>query len=313
MKRSRVLIATIPLALAAMACAPEVPLELSMRESSVDIAGVKGRKVIVPAAPLVTRPGALPQVPFAPRDLPTDVPAIELCPKAEQFAVPELAADPTITAPPVAAKYSYRVKGDFSTGGAISIDGSAPPIGVREVIRGSAADGYDFVVAEAGGTGKRSTAFRIVPPSGSPLAQPGGLYVVAMDWEDVLLGKAMFRPTQPMLLLPLPVVRDQQFTAVGVDPQHQISIKWQGSVSGTERIDACGSLVEAWVLDLSQMIVTSGGEFNTTSVLKIATQYGGLSVADTVAMTGVRANALATAPQSQIRSVIDRVPERSGG
>jgi hypothetical protein len=292
-------------------CAPKVPLRLSMREASVDIDGVKPPTVVVPGARVApVRPQLpLPTVP-APLDLPPPAP---LCPKADQFAVPALVADPAILALPAPATYVFREDGDFATGGAIPIEGDYPPIGQRTVVLGSKAKGYDFAVAERVGASTKTTAFMLVQPSGSIAAQQGGLYLSAMQWDDPILGKGVFRPLLPMQFLPLPITPGQSVTSTGFDPEHGVSMTLRGGVGAEKkRVDACGSLIDAWELNLTQVIVTPEGELNITATYAIATQYGGLSVSDVISVTGIRASALAATPSSTLRSVISQLPKETG-
>ena len=299
------------------ACGPSIPLRLVMRQSSVDVPGE--RSAPSPAAPppavspvvVAAVPLPLPTVAQVGRSVPAALPS--LCPAADQFAVPALAGDPNIEAVPAPATYLYREKGEASTGaGPLPVKLPYPPIGLRKVTLGTADQGYDFAVAEREGATSKTTAFKLVRPTAAVGAQPGGLYLAAMQWDDPLFGNLTFAPVQPMQFLPLPVQQGQTFASGGADPQRQTAMTLRGQVTGKKRVDACGSLIDTWEVTMSEVIATPQGEFDVTGVLDIATQYGGLSVQDHVSVTAARANALAATPTSDVESIINQLPKSTG-
>jgi len=307
----------LPLALLLSACGPTVPLGLVMRQVSVDIGGAQPPPVAAPAQvaqafptnPLLPLPLASP-LPELPASL---APSLSLCPKAGQFAVPELAADPTIEALPAAASYVYQQKGKGSNGGAIPLSLDYPPFGLRKVQPGTQGQGYDFAVTEQNPF-IHTTTFKLIKPSNSSGVQQAGLYIDSLQWkQDLLFGDLTFKPLQPVLFLQLPVQQNAQYASAGTDPVHHASMTLQGQVTGKKRVDACGSLIDTWEVNVTEHIVAGAKEIELTATYDIATQYGGISVGDHVTMSAVNGdNAVAgPTPSSDLTATISQLPKNT--
>src|SRR5205823_5710753 len=109
-------------------------------------------------------------------------------------------------------------------------------------------------------------------------ALPAGLYLTALQWEEPVLGKIVFRPLQPMQFFPLPVQQGQTFSSAGFDPESRVALSLRGQFTGRKRIDACGALIDTWELKLSEVMLLPDGQLTIDATHDIATQYGGLSV-----------------------------------
>jgi hypothetical protein len=82
-----------------------------------------------------------------------------------------------------------------------------------------------------------------------------------------------FHPVSGLLLLPLPVVDGDSWTSVAVDPTTGQEAVFQGKVLPRRDIDACGELVQGWVVQGTQTF--SGGTRRSYEAV-FAPQLGGL-------------------------------------
>jgi hypothetical protein len=91
-----------------------------------------------------------------------------------------------------------------------------------------------------------------------------------------------FNPATPLVYLPLPVLTGEGFNSVGVDPKSGQTIRITGEVKTRQSVDACGSLVDGWLVSLD--ITDSEGGPRTEEVV-ISTGMGGLLTSDRIQQT----------------------------
>jgi hypothetical protein len=89
-----------------------------------------------------------------------------------------------------------------------------------------------------------------------------------------------FNPNPAVMYLPLPVRIGSEFAfdSVGVDPITLQTMRQQGYVRERKRIDACGKLIDSWLVDGQRTIISSGGSNPSNYDYAIATHLGGLIV-----------------------------------
>lgn len=105
----------------------------------------------------------------------------------------------------------------------------------------------------------------------------GGVSIIESGFLDDTGNKiATFRPTNGLLLLPLPVDIGEEFTSTAVDPRTGAAITAQSKVVGPARVDACGELIDGWRVESTQNRSDTLSEV-TFNVL-IATQLGGIPI-----------------------------------
>jgi hypothetical protein len=274
-----------------------VPIEFTMRQVGVDVLyGLAPR-----AAPL-PQPVAIPSIPLAPYFPPQ--PQLSYappasCPAAGEFAVPKLVADPIILAPAAPGTYAYRDSGKWSLG---ETPGTYGPVGRRSVAAGSASTGFDFAVVEQAAPSQYLTAFQLVQPGTAP---PGGLYIAAMAWQDPVLGDLTFQPVRGLQFFPLPAQTGGSWESSATDALHQTSVDLVGSIPGKTRVDACGRLIDAWTADVTMVVVTPTQQLDISATYEIATQYGGLAVADEVTVSGLEGGKTIT---YELKGTISQLP-----
>lgn len=89
--------------------------------------------------------------------------------------------------------------------------------------------------------------------------------------------KGEFNPATPLVYLPLPVLPGETFNSVGVDPKSGQTIRFTGLVKSRQAVDACGELVDGWLVHLD--VTDSAGNPRSEDVI-LATGMGGLLVSD---------------------------------
>lgn len=133
-----------------------------------------------------------------------------------------------------------------------------------------------------------------VSDDGLPVAPPGGILPdrsVGEPDRGIAITKitrtprggesSEFTPQTPLLMLPLPVKVGEQFTSTAVDPTSFQSIQYDAKVEKTQRVDACGEMVEGWLVKGTQTFsgaTTSQRQFDVT----FAPQLGAIPIAERI-------------------------------
>jgi hypothetical protein len=102
--------------------------------------------------------------------------------------------------------------------------------------------------------------------------------------------KSTFEPVTPLLLLPLPVVAKTQFQSSAVDPTSFQTITWDGTVKPAERVDACGELVEGWLVTGTMQVSDGQNTAVTTREFVFAPQLGGTLVREKIVQESAAIN-----------------------
>jgi hypothetical protein len=301
---------TVVLVAGAACSGPRRPLELGVQEVGSDIVlGSRPATTVVPApVPPVTLVAALPALApsFGPSTTTTTVPA-PACPAADPFAAPRLVAPTTVTQPPVAATYQYRNDGSFSVRGPDGREGHFPATSSRIVgpPHTDATGAFTFTVhVEVLGT-STDTVYHVLPLASA--TQAAGLYVQSVTSTPAGGMASVFAPVPEMELLPFPAVPGTTFSVTAVDPRAAVTMRYSGAVAQKSRVDACGIPVDAVTVNLTDGSVLSPNSNETfTATYAIATQYGGLAVADTVKVAGTEGSDTVS---RENRATINEVPK----
>jgi hypothetical protein len=116
----------------------------------------------------------------------------------------------------------------------------------------------------------------ITPPDDEP-----GVFVDSIRTEDAEGNGTTFTPLPPVKYLPLDegIVRGgQTFDEIGISPANLGVLRHTGTVVRKTRVDACGDVVEGWLVESDQ---TSTDQNATRKYFyNIATQYGALFIAE---------------------------------
>lgn len=239
------------------------------------------------------------------------------CPTAPVTAAAEVPPQPRISGDVATGTSKWRIDGFLTArSGAEPVrtelaDGADVPRSVRNVKKISDTR-YSFEVVKAGDTVSGSdnvtiTTYEVntagvnvnpaqgvgtvtTPNIGEP---ERGIVISRIQTVDRDSGQQLrdFQPQVGLLVLPLPVVAGDTYRSTAIDPSTGQTIALDSTVVGRERIDACGTLVDGWLVRSKQRS-TSGpsdapslaGEIDVATIF--ATQYGGVPIQETQAYTG---------------------------
>lgn len=324
MRRHRTAAAIAATVAVATGCAgPQAPLDVSTQTAQIGL--VLGKLKAVVAAPVGAVPppappklsalprgsgGALPPGPPtvpAPGDIPDPPPTAD-CPDFDPTA-PMLGAGNTVLAPAQPATYRYRGSYTETVAGTPKVYGGDSSWTVRKPSAPDADGDYTFDVTATMGKVTTTRTFLVVP-NGTPTpnapdpgVDPGDVdpavedpvLPAAPDQPGIYLARVSrndgytFTPATPMTLAQFPLREGQTFKVVGKDAtttnSYTLTVKPKG------RVNACGRPLEGWTLALTDGTVQSRQPDGSMQVVNFAetitlgTQYGGLILADQVAVT----------------------------
>jgi hypothetical protein len=262
-----------------------------------------------------------PKVPI----LRSDTAAKPACPTAPITAAAEVAPQPRISGGVPIGTSKWRIQGYYTAPSvdpaqeasrAEVEDTAAAPRSVRnlkqinattysfEVVtppRKALSDGGKFLTVT---TYEVNTAGISANPSDGvgTVATPGfgeperGITIARIDSVDPDTGQRMesFVPTVGLLVLPLPAVAGDSFSTTAIDPQTGQTISRDSVVVGRERVDACGDLVDGWLVESKERSTFGRSVVDAAPSLTVeidvasifATQYGGVPIFEKYAFAG---------------------------
>lgn len=283
----------VALSLLAGCAGPDRRLDLGIKEVPSDIvlgtpeAGAPAPAPVPPAVPVLVGPGLPPsfRMPGSPTAPTTTEPPLA-CPKTDPLAAPRLQAATRITDPPPEGALAYRVDGTYSVSGSDARSGRFPPTSTRtiEAVQVTSTGFTYQVAAQLAGT-TTTTGYQVIKTGDVP--GEAGLYVTFVATEAPSGASARFQPALPMKLVDLPMIANNSVTAAGTDPISATTVSWSTTVRHKTRVAACGTNLDAITVSLEGGRV-DGPQTNVdfSATYAIGTQFGGLSLADTVKIAG---------------------------
>jgi hypothetical protein len=282
------------------ACGPSVPLDTTLAQSDTNIQ--LGGKKLAPTPPaLIPALNPVPNFPSLAVPLPPPVavvlptpasPPPPFCPAADPRTAPAEVAPNAATSPPAEAGYAFRYTGTqtFTDSSGKQRVVELPATGGHRVRDDGppASDGsYTFTVDEYYNTYVVSTTYLVRPngPVSSLLAgqqQGAGLYLQELKRQQVGSPSSDdFAPQPAVLLMPFPAQAGAQFQGGGTSPLDQTAMvipPQGGTVKGKARVDACGTVLDAWEADVKgQLAQAHAGPTKQFELdFSLGTQYGGL-------------------------------------
>lgn len=206
------------------------------------------------------------------------------CPTAGPNDFPAEPAGLDVTGTPKPGRYAWQQKGKLKIAGLIE----APMSGFTDrllTLPVDAGDGsFTYQVEQSTILGKQVETIRVVPHDGVFLTR---LQYVGRRTLD-------FNPVVPVELLALPVEQGVPRFSVGVDPLTLSTLRVDGTVTKRHRVDACGTVVDAWYVDGSRQFQTADGAQNIAEHdFAVAPQLGGLVLFEDVHLNGTTNDGLA--------------------
>lgn len=311
MSRPRLLPLLLVGVLSAGCAGPDRPLSVGFREVPSDVVlGAQSSPTPVAPAPAPSLPPglvlppppsvvALPPPTFEVRDPetppapPAPAPTQKPCEVADPLQAPAVEAPSSIPAPPAEAAYLFRNVGSFEVSGADARRGTFPATSLRTVdLQDVSEDGsqFTFSVAETLGDITTTTTYGVdqaaTPLPGSP-ASGRGIYLLRVESSRGDGSRTVFSPAPSLPLATLPLERGAVVEARGVDPLTATTMSFTSTVTGKERVDACGEPLDSWTLDLTDgQLVSPTQDLEFSSTYAVGTQYGGLLLQERTAFAG---------------------------
>jgi hypothetical protein len=210
------------------------------------------------------------------------------CATADPLQAPAREAPTSISAPPAKASYLFTNVGSYEVSGSDARKGSFPTTSLRTVgnISRSSQTAFSFDVSELLGDVTTTTTYDVIGSSLLPAGLPPGIYIRQVRSVRGA-STSTFAPSPELELAAFPLVRGAAVTSSGVDPQSATSMQFTATVTGKARVDACGTPLDTWVLDLTAGKVLSPTQnLDFTATYDVGTQYGGLILRDRTVFTG---------------------------
>jgi hypothetical protein len=304
-RRERWALAAASLAVIASACSSGSP--------SVGVQALEA-DIVFGAKPVDDRPVAPPAILAEPVVEPTEVSAdapptrirgpltgltsLSECPPATVTAIPERELGVNSVGTPPEGKYRWkRTRSELTGGQETSKSSGFESRLVRRVTKLNDTDFTYQMVQPVGDGDVLVTTFKmlpnpplqqdVTPPAGDVPVRVGqpdrGLSLIRierLDRNGAATGRA-FAPEPPVLYLPVPVFSGESWEAVGVDAASGAVLRHSAQVVRRQRIDACGALVDGWLVEASQTFQGASDALPTgTAVYRyvVSAQYGGLVV-----------------------------------
>ena len=89
-----------------------------------------------------------------------------------------------------------------------------------------------------------------------------------------------FNPSPPLLYLPLPVAAGNSWTSTGVDATSGETRRISGEVNERASIDACGTMLDGWLVEISETRATPAGAVIIDYEAVVSTELGAVIVAE---------------------------------
>lgn len=328
MSRRALGLTAVALAVMSSACGPKPGLEVGVKDYPTSIIfGGKKKPAPLPPLPAIVPSPYFPSFIEPPAPLPVYVPPPLPLPPPPACKLPNLDAE--VPAVPAAAAdgpkdgaSTYTVAGFTREG---TVEKPLPAKQVRAVKRGAAdAVSITWDVATTTDTGTYTVTYALLHPlSDSSL---DGLYirrVVTTDKTGAVV--EAFDPTgEGLRIFAQPAANGTSWNSGAADPLRGTSMRLTGMVKDKERLNICGTIVEAWSsvvsIDVDKVDPQTGDSVTShiDATYTVAPQYGGLIIADKVKQRlghqldngDTHVDTGEGLILSQYESVIDKLPPR---
>lgn len=298
-RRPAVVVSALALALALLStgCGPKRSIQVGLRDYDTDV--IYGAKKKPAPPPLVSSAEPAPLFPPPIIGLPapivvpaprvgttttTTAPPVLACPEAPVNQIPPAATKDLVGAPKEGV-YQYRVKRTTTQAGVTTsfAGDQRRTLVLHPQALTDTGRSWDIIDEQDGNT--LTTTYQVHHPTGNPNLD--GIYInhVVNRYKD---GKVEeFAPSGfGLRIFALPADLAVNWRSVATDPIHGVSVALEATETEQQRINACGTKVEGWRVEAKiDKTLNSGGstirQVHTDQVFLVATQLGGLIIADT--------------------------------
>jgi hypothetical protein len=246
----------------------------------------------VPAAPRPSRPAAAP----AP-----------VCPAAAPNSFPAVSAGAHVLAPPIPGSYVYRQTGSYSIDGKTGKP-AAHTLRIITNVTPSNNGVFTFDVDEADGSDITDTTYQVNQSTSNSATDGIFITQVVTRHGDGTIDQ--FAPEPAIRIMPLPADNTQmQFSSAGADALHGTTEEISGEIVGHHNVDACGTVLDSWEVHVTGQLISTTENLAIDATYDIGTQFGGLSLSDSVHLSGTDAGG---SVDQRTTATIDSSPVASG-
>jgi hypothetical protein len=217
------------------------------------------------------------------------------CPEVDPLAVADYGASSAVDSMPVAKSYTELVTGAVTAGSQTVTLPTTATWSIGNVVS-DWTGGFTYTQSVVSGDSTTASTYRIVPSANTAPTQltgatvEPGIYLASIGG----VGVPAFRAPDPGLeLLSFPVIPNHTLSATATYGTRTIS--YTATVQGLDTINACGTPVAAWVVQLTDGTISdtaisgADGTQHFTATYDIGTQYGGIILASATQVTGTDA------------------------
>jgi hypothetical protein len=281
-------------ALLLTACAgPRAHVDIIGKQEPLDVAFGKPEASIVkgnpPLAPVPSGLGVLPVtnpgVTYVdvPGELPPPPPP-PACPSANPLSAPAEVAGDSVTSQVPAGTFPYRYSG-------VTADGKAGQrfSGIsKHVVTGSAVGNgvyrFSIDITMLGAT--TTWSYLAAPGVGTAANVQGAIELTSVSGNGGFGYNASFTPDKPLRVFAQPAYPGATWQDAESDAQSGTVATVSGTIDSKDRVDACGTKLDAWKSTMTLTITSPNESIKTTVSTWWATQFGGLPIQEVQSYSG---------------------------
>ena len=282
-------------ALLLTACAgPRAHVDIGGAQEPLDVAFGKPEATIVhgnpPLAPVPSGLGVLPvsgqgTVTYidAGGQLPPP-PPLPPCPTANPLSAPAESAGDSVTSTVPTGTFPFRYSGvtsdnkkgeKFSGISKHAATGSAVGNGVYK---------FSVDVTMLGAT--TTWSYLVVPGAGTVANAQGAIELTSVSGDGGFGYNASFQPDKPLRVFAEPAYPGSTWQDAETDAQSGTYATVSGTIDGRDRVDACGTKLDAWKSTVVMTISSANESIKATVSTWWATQFGGLPIQEVQSYSG---------------------------
>ena len=172
--------------------------------------------------------------------------------------------------------YSFQQKGSIEIVGlgAFPLSGLTPRTVRNLAVQNAGAaesSSFDYDLELTTGVRKQVQSLRVIPGD--------GIFLTGIE-TSANGGSSSFRPVVLVEIFPLPVSELAHVTSGGVDPLTGETLLVSATVKEKVRVDGCDEVVDGWLVEATWTFQRGAGSQVYDITYVVATQHGGLIIAD---------------------------------
>jgi hypothetical protein len=295
------------LALVTGCAGPQAHVSLQGKQEPLDVAFGKPSAIVLtgnpPLSPVPSGLGVLPvQSPGG--DVVIDdgglkTPPLPACPAADPLSAPALVADTSVTGVAPPGTYSYRYDGRVVEGGKPRAFSGTSKHVVTSSDVGNGAHRFTVQVTMLGAT--TTYDYAVLPAAGTAADVHGGIELTSVTGSGGFGYNASFHPDKPLQVFSQPANAGTQWNDAETDLRSGTYALVAGTVEGKEKVDACGTPLDAVKTTATFDISSPNETMKVTVVTWWGTQFGGLPLAEVQSYSG---SAGGVAVKGEVTSII---------